>query len=65
MNRAFLIILIPAVLVFAAYVGVIIYLGVRLNLLRFGEGGAGLVAFAVVVYFYQRRKTRRSGSRSW
>ena len=62
MNRAFLIILIPAALVAAMFLAAASYLGVRLNLARFLAAGGGALAAAGIVYLYRRRKVRPSGS---
>jgi hypothetical protein len=58
MNRAFLIILVPALLVAAGYWAVTARLGVRLDLTRFIAAGAGFLAAAGIVYLYRRRKAR-------
>lgn len=59
MNRAFLIILFPAVLVASLYMAAAHYLGVRLNPFRYL--GAGAVILVVIVYLYRRGKARPSG----
>ncbi len=58
MNRAFLIILVPAILVAAGYWAVTARLGVQLDLKRFIAAGAGFLAAAGIVYLYRRRKAR-------
>ncbi len=60
MNRAFLIILVPAVLVACMFIAAAHYLGARLN--PFPYLGAGAVALVVILYLYRRRKARPSGS---
>ncbi len=59
MNRAFLIIFVPAALVAAAFFGAAAYLGVRLNPLRFI--GAGAIFLAAIVILHRRSKARPSG----
>ena len=59
MNRAFLIIFVPAALVAAAFFGAAAYLGVRLNPLRFI--GAGAIFLAAIVILHWRSKARPSG----
>ncbi len=61
MNRAFLIIIVPAALAAAAYFGVARHLGVRLDFARLLGAGVGLLGAAGLVYFYRRRKARPSG----
>ncbi|MBI3669135.1 MAG: hypothetical protein HY237_05070 [Acidobacteria bacterium] len=61
MNRAFLVILVPAILVAAGYLAVTAYLGLRLSLARFLVAGGGFLAAVVIVRLYQRRKARPSG----
>ncbi len=58
MNRAFLIILVPAILVAAGYWAVT----ARLDLTRFLAAGAGFLAAAGIVYLYRRRKARPRGN---
>ncbi len=60
MNRAFLIIFVPAALVAAAFFGAAAYLGVRLNPLRFL--GAGVIFLVAIVILYRRSRARPSGS---
>lgn len=60
MNRAFLIIFIPAALVAAAYFAVAAYLGVPLRAGPFIGGGIGFAAAVLIVVWY-RRKSRRAG----
>ncbi len=62
MNRAFLIILVPTVVVAAFYVGVITHLGLPLKLTRLFVAGGGFLAAAAIVYFCRRRKARPRGS---
>ena len=62
MNRAFLLILIPAILVAAAYLGVSAYLGLRLNVLRFLGAGLAFGGAVAVVYLVRRRKARPRSS---
>ena len=62
MNRAFLIVLVPAILVAAGYLAVISYLGLRLSFARFLVAGGGFLAAVLIVRLYQRRKARTSGS---
>lgn len=59
MNRAFLIIAIPAILVAAGYLLVIRYLGVELDVWRFLIAAIGFVLVVGLVYLYRRRKARR------
>ncbi len=61
MNRAFLIILIPASLVAAGYLVVIAHLGLRLNLARFLVAAAGFLVAAGIVYLHRRRKALPPG----
>jgi ABC-type spermidine/putrescine transport system permease subunit II len=61
MNRAFLIVIVPAILVAAGYLAVTSYLGLRLNFTRFLVAGGGFFAAVVIVRLYQRRKSRSSG----
>ncbi len=62
MNRALLIIVVPAVLVAAVYFGVAAHLGARLDLARLLAAVGGFLAAVAIVYFYRRRKARPSGS---
>jgi opacity protein-like surface antigen len=62
MNRAFLIILVPAVLVAATFLSAVAYLGVRLRLAPFLGAGGGVLVVAGIVYLYRRRKVRPSGN---
>ena len=57
MNRAFLIILVPAILVALGYVLVFRFLGIPLTYLRFILGG---VAFLAVAYWLWPRGAARS-----
>jgi ABC-type spermidine/putrescine transport system permease subunit II len=59
MNRAFLIIVIPALLVAAGYVFVIRYIGVQLTYLRFVMAGLGFIVVIGFVRMYLRRHPRR------
>lgn len=59
MNRAFLIIVIPAALVAAGYVFVIRYIGVELTYLRFVMAALGFLAVVGLVHLYRRRHPRR------
>ena len=61
MNRALLIIAVPAVLVAAVYFGVTAHIGVRLDLVRLLAAGGGFLVAVGVVYLYRRRKARPSG----
>ncbi|HJY87756.1 MAG TPA: hypothetical protein VKE24_13045 [Candidatus Acidoferrales bacterium] len=61
-NRAFLIIFVPAILVAVGYWAVTARLGVRLELTRLVAAGAGFLAAAGVVYLYRRRKARPRGN---
>jgi hypothetical protein len=58
MNRAFLIVLVPATLAAAAYVGVTAYLGAGLSVAPFLGAGGGFVAAVVIVHLWRRRKAR-------
>ena len=60
MNRAFLIILVPAVLVASTFLAAVNYLGVRLSLVRLLLPGVGVAAAVAFVYVYRRRKVRPS-----
>ena len=62
MNRAFLIILVPAVLVVAMFLAAANILGAQLNLPRFLAAGGGVAAAVGIVYLYRRRKARPSRS---
>jgi len=62
MNRAFLIILVPAVLVVAMFLAAAKILGAQLNLTRFLAAGGGVIAAVGIVYLYRRRKARPSRS---
>jgi UPF0716 family protein affecting phage T7 exclusion len=59
MNRAFLIILIPAAAVAAGYVFVIRSIGVELTYFRFIMAGLGFLAAIGLVQLYRRRRARR------
>jgi ABC-type spermidine/putrescine transport system permease subunit II len=59
MNRAFLIIIIPAVLVAAGYVLLIRMAGIQLSYLRFVMAGVGFLAAIGAVNFYLKRHPRR------
>jgi ABC-type Fe3+ transport system permease subunit len=59
MNRAFLIIAIPALVVAAGYVFVIRYIGVQLTYLRFVMAALGFIAVIGLVRLYLRRHPRR------
>lgn len=59
MNRAFLIIAIPAALVAAAYVAVARQMGVPLQPIRLVEALVGFLAAVVIVQLYLRRRSRR------
>lgn len=59
MNRAFLIIAIPAVLVAAGYIFVIRYIGVQLSYFRFVMAGVGFLALIGIVWLYRKRHPRR------
>ncbi len=61
MNRAFLLIFVPAVLVAGAYIVVTAYLGAHLNYTRFLGAAAGFIAAVAIVHFYRRRKAGPSG----
>jgi small neutral amino acid transporter SnatA (MarC family) len=63
MNRAFLIIAIPAVLVATAYFLLAAYAGVQLTYFRIAGGVVGFVAAVYLVRAYQRRHKSRSISR--
>ncbi len=62
MNRAFLIIVIPAIFVAAGYLLVIRYIGVELDVFRFLMAALGVVVAVGLVYLYRRRKARRPSS---
>jgi hypothetical protein len=62
MNRAFLIIAIPALLVAAGYVFVIRSIGVQLTYLRFVMAGLGFIVAIGLVRLYLRRHPRRRGN---
>ena len=58
MNRAFLIVLVPATLAAAAYLGVTAYLGAGLSVAPFLGAGGGFVAAVVIVHLWRGRKAR-------
>jgi len=62
MNRAFLIILVPAIAVAAFYVGVTSHLGIPLKLTRLFVAGGGFFTAVVLMYVYRRRKARPRGN---
>jgi hypothetical protein len=59
MNRAFLIIVLPAIAVGLGYVFVLRWLGYELEPLRFIAAGVVGVAAVILVQRYQRRKASR------
>jgi len=59
MNRAFLIVIIPAALVGAGYLFVMRILGARVDYLRFAMAAAGFLAAIAAVNAYRRRHPRR------
>jgi ABC-type spermidine/putrescine transport system permease subunit II len=61
MNRAFLIILVPAIAVGAFYWAVTAHLGLPLKLTRLFLAGGGFLVAVTVVYVYRRRKARAGG----
>jgi len=63
MNRAFLIIAIPAALVAIAYVLLAIYAGVQLTYFRIAGGVAGFAAAVYLVRAYHKRHKSRASSR--
>lgn len=58
MNRAFLIILVPATLAATVYLAAAAYLGARLGFAPFLGAGGGFAAALVIVYLWRRRKAR-------
>lgn len=63
MNRAFLIIAIPAVLVVTAYILMAVYAGVHLTYFRALGGLIGFVVAIYLVNLYLRRHKSRSNPR--
>ena len=61
MNRSFLIILIPGILVAVGYVVVLHWLGYELEPFRFVMAGVAAVAAILLVLRSQRRKASRRG----
>ena len=61
MNRSFLIVIVPAMLVGLGYIFVMQYLGARLEPLRFVAAGVGAAVAVFLVHKYQRRKSSRRG----
>ncbi len=61
MNRAYLIIIIPALFAAAGYIVVATHLGARLSYSRFILAGVAFVAAIAIVHFYRRRRARPSG----
>ncbi len=61
MNRAFLIIVVPALLVSAGYLAVAARLGARLDYRRFFLAGLAFLAAVAIVHAYRRRRARPSG----
>jgi ABC-type Fe3+ transport system permease subunit len=62
MNRSFLIILVPGIVVALGYILVLRWLGFELQPFRFVMAGLGAVGAIIFVQWYQRRKASR-GSR--
>lgn len=62
MNRAFLIIFVPAAVAAAGYLIIVVHLGLRLNLTRFLVAGGGFLAAAGMVYWYRRRRVKPRGN---
>lgn len=60
MNRAFLIIAIPAVLVITAYILLAVYAGVQLTYFRIAAGAIGFVLAIYLVRVYHRRHKSRT-----
>jgi len=64
MNRSFLIIVIPAVIVITAYILLAIYAGVQLTYYRIAGGVIGFGVAIYVVHSYLKRHTKpRANSR--
>lgn len=61
MNRAFLIILVPAVLVAATFLAAAALLGVHLKWAPFLVAGGGVLAALALIHLHRRRKARPSG----
>ncbi len=61
MNRSFLIIIVPAILVAIGYIVTLTWLGYSLEPTRFILAGVGAVAAVLFVARYQRRKASRRG----
>ena len=59
MNRSFLIIIVPAILVAIGYIVTLTWLGYQLEPTRFILAGIGAVAAVLIVVRYQRRKASR------
>ncbi len=62
MNRAFLIIIVPAIAVAAFYLAVTSHLGIPLKLTRLFVAGGGFLTAVALVYVYRRRKARPRGN---
>lgn len=62
MSRAYLLILVPAALVGAAYAILLRYLGVPIHVGPFLGAAAAAIAAIWIVRWYQRRKSRRHNS---
>ena len=62
MNRAFLIILVPAIAVAAFYLAATSHLGIPLKLTRLFAAGGGFFTALLLVYVYWRRKARPRGN---
>jgi ABC-type spermidine/putrescine transport system permease subunit II len=59
MNRSFLIVIVPAILVGVGYVFVMRYLGASLDLFRFVAAGVVAAAAVFLVHRYRRDKASR------
>jgi uncharacterized membrane protein YjjB (DUF3815 family) len=62
MRRAYLLIVIPAVLVGIAYVLLLHYIGVQIHLAPFLAAAAAFIIAILLVRHFQKPKSRRRGS---
>jgi ABC-type spermidine/putrescine transport system permease subunit II len=62
MRRAYLLIVIPGVVVGIAYVILLHYIGVTIHVGPFLGAAAAFVAAVLIVRHFQKRKSRRHGS---
>jgi small neutral amino acid transporter SnatA (MarC family) len=62
-NRAFLVIAVPAALVITAYILLAVYAGVQLTYFRVAGGAVGFIAAIYLVRAYHKRHKSRASSR--